>query len=410
MATDTERRGGVVTALVGGLASALVAASGLRPVTRRWPAALLGSVPSFLATEVPGLGASGALVVAVLAWRRGAVTRPAGRVGLGVIALAVAVLTVLDRRARHAGAVLEDALRDGLGPLPAVDRSGRTARTWGARRRYSTGSRDLVYGPHGAGNLLDVWRDPDLPADARAPVLLQVHGGAWSAGRKEGQAHPLMAHLVARGWVCVTVDYRLGPTDRWPAMIVDVKRAIAWTRAHIAEHGGDPGFLAVTGGSAGAHLAALAALTPGEWQPGFDDADTSVDAAVCLYGIYDLTGDDGSGTLAELLDETMMPVPLAADARPYARASPSWRVHAEAPPVFVLHGTGDAIVSPRQSERFAARLRAVSRSAVVHAELPNAQHGFDLVPTARTLATVRAVETFLVACRAGSAGPSRLRR
>jgi acetyl esterase/lipase len=206
-----------------------------------------------------------------------------------------------------------------------------------------------------------------------------------------------MAHMVERGWVCVSVDYRLGPAARWPAMIVDVKRAIAWTREHIAAYGGDPDVLAVTGGSSGAHLAALAALTPGRWQPGFADVDTSVVAAVCLYGIYDLTVDDGSGTLDELLAETMMPTALAEDAHPYAAASPAARVHPGAPPFMILHGTGDAIVVPSQSRAFAARLRAVSRSPVVHAELDHAQHGFDLVPTARTAATVRAIDAFLSA-------------
>ena len=191
-----------------------------------------------------------------------------------------------------------------------------------------------------------------------------------------------MAHMVERGWVCVSVDYRLGPAERWPAQIVDVKRALAWTRGHIADHGGDPARIAITGGSSGAHLAALAALTPGAWQPGFPDADMSVAAAVCLYGIYDLTSDDGSGTLDELLAETMMPTALGEDAHPYVAASPAARVHPDAPPFMVLHGSADAIVVPAQSRAFVSRLRAVSKAPVVHAELAHAQHGFDLVPTA----------------------------
>jgi acetyl esterase/lipase len=228
-------------------------------------------------------------------------------------------------------------------------------------------------------------------------VLLQIHGGAWSSGSKAADAHPLMAHMVERGWVCVSVDYRLGPAERWPAQIVDVKRALAWTRAHIADHGGDPARIAITGGSSGAHLAALAALTPGAWQPGFPDADTSVAAAVCLYGIYDLTSDDGSGTLDELLAETMMPTALVEDAHPYVAASPAARVHPDAPPFMVLHGSADAIVVPAQSRAFVSRLRAVSEAPVVHAELAHAQHGFDLVPTPRTLAAVRAIAAFLEA-------------
>ncbi|MDD7965071.1 alpha/beta hydrolase [Actinomycetospora lemnae] len=396
------REPGARTALLVGTVALLVAGSGLRPLTRRWPAAVVGSLLSSTATETPRATAVLVGAAAGVAVRRGAAGNPAGRVGLGAAAAAVAVLLALDRGARADAETLADALSAELGPVDLSAR-GRVLGSVLARRRYAS-ARDVAYGPDPVANLLDVWRDPELPRDARAPVLLQIHGGAWSSGSKAADAHPLMAHLVARGWVCVSVDYRLGPAERWPAQIVDVKRALAWTRAHIAEHGGDPDRIAITGGSSGAHLAALAALTPGAWQPGFADADTSVAAAVCLYGIYDLTSDDGSGTLDELLAETMMPTVLDEDAHPYVAASPAARVHPDAPPFMVLHGTGDAIVVPAQSRAFVARLRAVSRAPVVHAELARAQHGFDLVPTARTLATVRAVTAFLEAVMGTGAG------
>ena len=71
-----------------------------------------------------------------------------------------------------------------------------------------------------------------------------------------------MQHMAAKGWVCVAINYRLSPRDPFPAHVIDVKRAIAWIREHIAEYGGNPDYIAITGGSAGGHLAALAALTP----------------------------------------------------------------------------------------------------------------------------------------------------
>ncbi len=143
------------------------------------------------------------------------------------------------------------------------------------RRRYAT-NRDVSYGEFGRRNRLDVWRRSDLADDAGAPVLIQVHGGAWVTGSKEQQGAPLMGHLAERGWVSVAVNYRLGPRSTWPDQIVDVKRAIAWVKEHIVEYGGDPDFVVITGGSAGGHLAALAALTAsvGAFQPGFEDADT----------------------------------------------------------------------------------------------------------------------------------------
>ena len=122
------------------------------------------------------------------------------------------------------------------------------------------------------------------------PVLLQVHGGGWMIGEKEQQAKPLMYHLAQRGWVCVAINYRLSPTAAFPAHIVDVKKSIAWVRENIAQYGGNPDFIAITGGSAGGHLSSLAALTPdrADFQPGFEETDTSIQAAVPFYGVYDL--------------------------------------------------------------------------------------------------------------------------
>src|SRR5690606_37577688 len=152
------------------------------------------------------------------------------------------------------------------------------------------------------------------------------HGGAWVLGDKEGQAYPLMAHLVERGWVCVSVTYRLSPRATWPDHIVDVKRALAWVKENIADHGGDPNWIALTGGSAGGHLCALAALTPNDpqFQPGFEDADTAVQAAVPFYGVYDWLNRDGTGRddLTQLLVDRVVKQPFT-DARDvYEQASP----------------------------------------------------------------------------------------
>ena len=122
-------------------------------------------------------------------------------------------------------------------------------------------------------------------------------GGAWITGNKQAQAYPLMSHLAERGWVCVAMSYRLSPRATWPDAIVDVKRALAWVKEHIAEYGGDPDFVAITGGSAGGHLSSLAALTPNDpaFQPGFEDVETSVRAAVPFYGVYDWVDDQRTG-------------------------------------------------------------------------------------------------------------------
>jgi acetyl esterase/lipase len=258
---------------------------------------------------------------------------------------------------------------------------------------------DISYGEYGSRNHLDIWRRPDLDRDGRAPVLLQVPGGAWMTGNKRGQAHPLMSHLAELGWVCVAINYRLSPRSTWPDHIVDVKRAIAWTKEHIAEYGGDPDWIAITGGSAGGHLSSLAALTPNDprFQPGFEEADTRVQAAVPFYGVYDFTRTDNSmhPLMVPMVAKNVFKLSRTDIAEPFSVASPITHVSEDAPPFFVLHGTNDSLIPVEQARSFTARLREVSRQPVVYAELPYAQHAFDIFGSARAAHAAVAVEQFL---------------
>jgi acetyl esterase/lipase len=225
-------------------------------------------------------------------------------------------------------------------------------------------------------------------------------------GDTKNQAYPLMDRLRYAGWVCVPINYRLSPRATWPDHIVDVKRAIVWVKEHIAEYGGDPGFVVITGGSAGGHLAALAAVSPNsaEFQPGFEDEDTSVAAAVPFYGVYDFLDWNGRGGPKgniRFLQRMVMKSAPESDADNWRRASPIYRAGPDAPPMMLLHGANDSLVPVSGARRFAARLREVSHRPVVYAELPRAQHAFDLYSSLRTLHTVRAVEEFLAYVRAG---------
>jgi len=261
--------------------------------------------------------------------------------------------------------------------------------------------KDVAYHrDHGRRGLLDIYR----PRDSRredAPVMLQIHGGGWTIGNKDEQGIPLMLHMAARGWVCVAINYRLSPRDAFPAHIIDVKRAIAWLRENIGEYGADPAFLAVTGGSAGGHLTALAALTPNdpEYQPGFEDVDTTVQAAVPFYGVYDFAAATGSRRARQMRDGFLGPRVLFKDPRKeiehFERASPLLRVNADAPPMFVIHGTHDSLVEVAQAREFVARLREVSKREVAYAELPGTQHAFDVFPSIRSAHVVRGVDRFL---------------
>jgi acetyl esterase/lipase len=278
----------------------------------------------------------------------------------------------------------------------------------GPHARYAAETSDISYGPGGRDNLLDIWRRHDLAPGRRAPVLIQVPGGAWAVNGKRGQAYTLMSRMVELGWICVSIDYSKSPRSTFPAHLIDVKRAIAWVRENIADYGGDPSFIAITGGSAGGHLASLAALTPNDprFQPGFERADTTVQAAVPYYGVYDFTN-------AEVMHELMLPfleqfvmrARYADTPERFQAASPISYVHDQAPPFFVLHGAKDELVPCTQARNFCAAMRAAGAPVVTHAELANAHHAFDILSTARSRHAADAVADFLgiVYGRRGSA-------
>jgi acetyl esterase/lipase len=260
--------------------------------------------------------------------------------------------------------------------------------------------KNIAYAPeHGRRGMLDVYRPTG--GTSGAPVLLQVHGGGWTIGTKDQQGLPLMKHMASRGWVCVAPNYRLSPRDKWPAHIIDVKRTIAWVREHGEEYGADPRFIAITGGSAGGHLTALAALTPNDpqYQPDFEDADTTLQAAVPFYGVYDLAGITGSKAVQRMRDYFLAPRVFGEDPRlniePFEKASPITRVRKDAPPFYVIHGANDTLVDIRQARTFVKALREVSDQAVAFTELSGTQHAFDVFPSVRSQHSVRGVDQFL---------------
>jgi acetyl esterase/lipase len=251
---------------------------------------------------------------------------------------------------------------------------------------------------------LDIIRRRRDPPTA-GPVLVYIHGGAWVVGDKREQGLPLLHELARRGWVCVTINYRLSPKATWPDHLVDCKRALVWIRHHISDYGGDPSFIAVSGGSAGGHLCSMVALTPGdaEYQPGFEDAPTTVDACVPFYGVYDMTGGRGTSHydkgLLTLLERRVFKRRYDDEPSVFESASPLRRVNAEAPPFFVVHGTHDTLVPVAEARRFVEALRAVSEAPVLYAELPYTQHAFDVLPSIRSAHAVAAVVRFLEGAR-----------
>lgn len=384
-----------------GVLSALAALNAFWPV--RTPLlAIVGFFAGWLTIEL----ALHSLVVhaAVLAWlcAEGGLAGWPGVVGL-VLALAACVgLVALHLRSRRVAIVLRDFYKEAeieLKPdAPRYPRSHVLIPWLAFHRRDIDVVRDVAFAEvDGKPLRLDVFR-PRAPG-TRRPALLQVHGGAWFLGFKEYQGIPLLSHMAAQGWVGFNVDYRLSPRATFPAHIVDVKRALAWIREHADEYGVDPDFVVVTGGSAGGHLAALLALTPGdpEYQPGFESADTSVRAAIVFYGVFDMTDrvPGRARRFMEILERWVFKKTYADDPGVFLRASPVERVTADAPTFLVIHGTRDTLTPVVDARRFVARLRAVSRRPALYLEMQGAEHAFDVFPSVRNVPVIEACERFL---------------
>jgi acetyl esterase/lipase len=180
---------------------------------------------------------------------------------------------------------------------------------------------------------------------AKAPVVVFFYGGSWSSGRRQDYAFAARA-LAAQGFVVVVPDYRLVPQVKFPAFVEDGAAAIAWARAHVADHGGDPARIGVAGHSAGAYIALMLALDP-QWLAKAG-APGAIKAAVGLAGPYDFLPfvPGGAADLALGGPGDLTPTQPIGFAR------------ADAPPVLLLNGAEDTTVLPRNATNLAAALTA----------------------------------------------------
>lgn len=393
--------------------AAVSTALALWPIRRPFAAATAGWLWSLPAQELPlHVGALvGAATAPALAGR---VTRPTDRVGVGIAALTLAGLGVVMSRHLSAAAVLDRALREGLGDdresgadgagdnatVGADHGAGETTtswsglprppwptvltRPWPLRPRGVRARRGMVYGPDPKANRFDLYTHTGSSrasggcndaGDVRG-VLVHIHGGHFRAGGPSRESRAMLFDHAARGWAAISTTYHLSPTPEsgFPQHLVDVKRLLQWIRTEGPSHGiGADAPIVVAGSSAGAHIAMMTALTGGDprFQPGFEDADTTVAGAIGLYGYY--------GRLGLETRDVSDPVRHAASG---------------APPVAVIHGTHDTYTPVKGSRRLVRHLRAGSPNPVVYAELPGAQHGFDAVCSPRYLAVVEAVSRF----------------
>jgi acetyl esterase/lipase len=254
---------------------------------------------------------------------------------------------------------------------------------------------DLEYGRAGDRSLkLDLLRPRDQ-GEKVLPVIAHIHGGGWQAGNKE-TGRRMCALLAATGdFVCVTIDYRLTNEAIWPAQIHDCKAAIRWLRASADKYHLDPKRIAVTGNSAGGHLASLlgtsgdvAELEGSGGSPGYSSRVQCV-ADFCgpsdFMHFLDEKGAGGRSAVIKLLGGLPSEHPEVAKA-----ASPVTYVSADDPPFLVAHGAEDGVVPLAQAETLVAALQK-AKVPVTFILIEGAGHtigGRELFERARTFYSI----------------------
>ena len=391
--------------MIASIWGALFTFNAFRPRTR-WQVLAPSFFAQWVTLEMAPLHLLWQGVATALFIRAGALNQIAGQIGLAITVLSWTGLGSFILLAVRSRQVVAHATKIAIGEEPDSWKGPHpieiAAPLW-LRDRKVERIKDIRYAPEaGSRHLLDIIRAKHQTPGPPRPVLLQIHGGAWMIGDKKQQGFPLMSEMAKRGWVCVAINYRLSPKSQLPAHLIDCKLALAWIREHIAEYGGDPNFVAVTGGSAGGHLSALVALTPNEpaYHPGFEDADTHVQAAVPIYGIYDFDLMFKAPTpklqaVADRMTKIITGTTFVDKPGRFADMSPNSHCTGGIPPVVVLLGSHDTLAPVAQPRRPVELLRARSNAVVGYVELPGTSHAFEVFHSLRAHNVVQGIAAFL---------------
>jgi acetyl esterase/lipase len=330
-------------------------------------------LPAMLASEAAGVWLVTTPAVVALVLAGGVGSSPVGFAGAALGVAATLGQAEVWRRSRMARRLL---------PPPVDLPKSRVARALSLPAGISPGvvlaTHTYAENPHGIGQLdLDLY----LPGDAVGPlpVVVYLHGGGWRGGSRSRTGRVALQHLAERGWAVAAIDYPLSPAATFPEHLAGLDLAMSW----LGSRDGLSATRVVMGGSAGAHLAAVAALTRED-----------IDGMVGLYGIYDLLNRNRIRVDWPLIPRHVMKVDRVSDPEAYRRASPLDLVHPGAPPTLIIHGSQDSLVPPQEGRQFAEALTTAGAKAE-YLEVPWAQHAFDVLAGGRSRSVAGYIATWL---------------
>lgn len=259
---------------------------------------------------------------------------------------------------------------------------------------------NVAYARTSAAQVLDLTLPPS--GDGPFPVVIYIHGGAFSGGSKS-QGAPARAFLVSAGYAVASIDYRLSGEAKFPAQIYDVKAAIRFLKANAATYALNASRFATWGTSAGAGLAALAGTsgdvtTLEDLSLGHASQTSRVQAFVDLFGpinfltmddelrelgLFDGTGHDSAGSP----ESRLLGVPIQTRPDLCALYNPETYISADDPPAFIQHGSVDNQIPYLQGQHFSEKLMTALGSGNVRwTLLPGAGHSAPAFDTAGNLA------------------------
>jgi acetyl esterase/lipase len=257
---------------------------------------------------------------------------------------------------------------------------------------------DLSYDPPGHGvptRKLDLYLPP---GGAPKPVIAWLHGGGWTLGDKterdehgaqRGALKSVLAQ-VPRGIAVASINYRLSAEATFPAPVQDVKLAVRWLKANAGRYGLDANQVVVAGESSGGHLAALAAVSQGQFELGVAGwPDSSVAGVVDIVGPTDLNAYFEHSPYRFFAGHLLgCPVVEGAhECTPAALQSASVTTYIDYrdPPVYMAYGDADPVVLHHAQGRLTAERWALAKGetlgdsdVVVYDLVEGGQH--DLAP------------------------------